>query len=281
MVTSKKAATKKPAAKKAIKAKGKVASKIKPAHIMIVLDRSGSMSSIKSDTIGGYNNFVAEQKKLKAKTRFTLVQFDNLYEIVYDGIDINDVPMLTDTTFVPRGGTALYDAIGKTVSRHLAEEQSDELKILAVLTDGEENASREHSHAMVTSLLKNVQDNHGWEVLFLGSNIDAKVVGVAMGIGGHNTVNFAGVVGASNAYAAASTVAVASRGFMNSKMANDFEEAGAMLSNGKINTQALYNATLAGKVTAGIGDDMSNKINVNLNVSIPKATKAATPDTKA
>lgn len=120
-------------------------------EIICVIDRSGSMESIRSDAIGGFNRFLADQQEPEDPARLTMVLFDDQYDVAYNGMDIHNVPPLTTRTFVPRGMTALLDAIGKTlntVSARLAEipaEDRPEKIIVAILTDGHENASREFS----------------------------------------------------------------------------------------------------------------------------------------
>lgn len=227
----------------------KKSSKIKPARILFVLDRSGSMSNRKNDAIGGYNSFLADQKKLKAKTRVTLAQFDNIYEVVHDNVDIQEIPDLTSKTFEPRGSTALYDAIGRTVNLHRATAQNDELTILVVITDGEENSSREFSHAAVQALLKDVQDNLGWEVMFLGSNIDAQAVGGSMGIKLSNTMTHdSSAKGMLDSYITMNYAASNMRGFSDEKLTAQFTAAGALGADGSLDAQALYNAVKAGTI---------------------------------
>jgi len=121
---AKKTATKKTAKAKAkkptVKAKKTTARKNESTHIIAILDRSGSMRPVAQDAIGGFNNFIGEQKKLKDKATLSGMLFDDQFEPLYGGktIDIQDVPELTSATFVPRGMTALYDAIGKSVNQY-------------------------------------------------------------------------------------------------------------------------------------------------------------------
>jgi hypothetical protein len=165
-------------------------------HISVVLDRSGSMSSIASDTIGGFNTFLKSQQEAPGEATFSLTQFDTQHELNYSFVPVKDVPALNGKTFVPRGGTALYDAIGLTIvgcGEKLAamdEANRPEKVILVILTDGEENSSREYSYQMIQEMIKKQQDVFSWEFVFLGANIDAKRIGTNLGIKGGNSMTF-------------------------------------------------------------------------------------------
>src|ERR1035437_3209746 len=145
-------------------------------HISVVLDRSGSMSSIASDTIGGFNTFLKTQKEAVGTCTFSLMQFDNEHTIIHDGVDINEVPDLDATTFVPRGGTALWDAIGRTIHAtgaylgKMKEADRPEKVVFVIITDGDENSSREFSHAKVREMIKHQTDKYQWGIIFLGAN---------------------------------------------------------------------------------------------------------------
>ena len=168
--------------------------KTKPVttEIIIVLDRSGSMISIKEDTIGGFNTFIETQKKLPGKAILTLVQFDNEYEMVHDAIDIKKVPFLTEETYVPRGSTALLDAMGKTISStsaRLSKKRKKPDQVLFVtITDGEENSSKEFTNEKIRELTKNCTDKDKWQFVYIGANQDAFAVGGNMNI--TTTTNF-------------------------------------------------------------------------------------------
>jgi hypothetical protein len=157
--------------------------------ITMVLDRSGSMNEIKSDTIGGFNQFLNDQKKVEGKATFTLVQFDDEYEVIHQGINIQDVPDLTNETFVPRSMTRLFDAIGKTIvitGEHLDkmnEEDKPSKVIFVILTDGKENASQEYRDtAEIFNMVKHHTEKYSWEFVFLGAKQDAIAVGTSLGI---------------------------------------------------------------------------------------------------
>ena len=158
------------------------------ARIVFILDRSGSMRSIARDTVGGFESFIETQKAQPGSATVTLVQFDDQYQVDYKDVPINEVP---DLQFVPRGWTALYDAIGKTVAEKMSGEQPDDTKtIIVILTDGEENRSTEYTYNYVQNLLKEAQDILGWEVIFVGANIDAVKTASSLGIKASNSVTF-------------------------------------------------------------------------------------------
>jgi len=128
--------------------------------ITVVLDRSGSMESIAGDVIGGLNTFVRAQAQVEGEACFTLVQFDDHYEVVHAHVPVQDVPPLTDQTYVPRGSTALLDAIGRTIVATgarlamMAEADRPQVVIFAVQTDGLENASREFTRQQVFDMIR-------------------------------------------------------------------------------------------------------------------------------
>jgi len=141
-------------------------------QIIVIADRSGSMQSIKNDAIGGFNALLEEQRKLAGEAEVTLVLFDDKYEVPYKDEDLKTVDNLDDKTFIPRGGTALYDAIGKTIAT-LKEERADVNEkmlpskvMFAIITDGEENASKEFKRDTVMNLVKECKDK-GWEFVYL------------------------------------------------------------------------------------------------------------------
>ncbi len=148
-------------------------------HLIAILDMSGSMYSLTSDTIGGFNSLIAEQKKSKADVDVTLILFNDKYEKVYDKKDIKEVEKLTDDVYVANGTTALLDAIGKTITEFKTREKKPKV-MLTITTDGMENASREFNKKTIKTMLEDKQ-KLGWEVLFIGANIDA--VGEAQSLG--------------------------------------------------------------------------------------------------
>lgn len=176
-------------------------------EIICVTDRSGSMNSIKDDVIGGYNAFLADQKTVPGEARMTYTQFDDKYEIVYQARPLDIAPPLTADVFVPRGSTALMDAIGRTISeqgaRIAAEGWADKV-IVCIITDGGENASREFTREQIKTLIGEKQAA-GWAFVFLAANQDAFAVGAGYGISGATTQNYvASAAGTAQAYASTS-----------------------------------------------------------------------------
>jgi hypothetical protein len=149
------------------------------------------MGSIATETIGGFNNFIDEQKKVEGKARVTLVQFDNVYEVVYEGIKLKNVPVLDSDTFKPRGMTALFDAIGKTLTnqqKRIDDEKWADKVIVLILTDGEENASQEYNEQSVKVLTKEAQDKE-WSFIYLGANQDSFSAATKFGINTKSVLN--------------------------------------------------------------------------------------------
>ena len=144
--------------------------------IAVVMDRSGSMASVQTPTIEGFNEFLKAQKETPGECVMYYTQFDNEYEIVHNYVPIKDMPELTTKTYVPRGNTALMDAIGRTivkVGEDLAAKPEDERPsqvIFVIQTDGYENASTEYNKDKVSVMIKEQRDNWNWDFLFLGAS---------------------------------------------------------------------------------------------------------------
>lgn len=164
-------------------------------EIIFLLDRSGSMSGLESDTIGGFNAFIKKQSELEGETLVTAVMFDDQYEVLWNGNDAKNVK-LTDREYYVRGCTALLDAVGKTildVGHRLSmaiEEQKPGKVIFVITTDGMENASREFNYDKVKELIKHQQEKYNWEFIFMGANIDAVKEADSLGINVENAYNF-------------------------------------------------------------------------------------------
>jgi Mg-chelatase subunit ChlD len=167
----------------------------KATDVTIVLDRSGSMEAIRSDVVGAFNAFVHDQQQLPGECRLTLVQFDDEYEVVFRVRAISDVPDLNHDSFVPRGSTALLDAIGRTIrelDKRLADAGAPDgaaRVLVAILTDGLENASTDFKRDDVFRMIKERTDR-GWAFLFLAANQDAIMEGGLIGIGAAQSLNF-------------------------------------------------------------------------------------------
>lgn len=161
--------------------------------IVVVLDRSGSMDSVKDDTIGGFNSFLESQKAAPGQAKISLYQFDDEYEEVYSGVMVEDAPELTKKTFVPRGMTALYDALGRTIKNSMIrfEKETPENVVFVIITDGGENASTEFSNESILKMIRERTKNDKWEFVFIGANQDSFAVGHNLGIAVSNTMNYA------------------------------------------------------------------------------------------
>ena len=153
--------------------------------ITVVIDRSGSMASTKSDAEGGLNTFVEEQKRQPGNGVYSLVQFDTVYEWVHRAMNLKDVPPFT---LVPRGSTALLDAVGRAVvetgERLAAMPEADRpgLVVFVIVTDGEENSSREYTKAAVKEMIERQRNVYKWQFTFIGANQDAFAEAGAVGI---------------------------------------------------------------------------------------------------
>lgn len=184
-------------------------------EIIAIIDRSGSMANIVKDAIGGFNTFLADQKTVPGEARMTLALFDDKFEYVYAGKPLAEAESLTDKTFVPRGGTALLDAIGRTLNEQGARIKGDgwaEKVVVCILTDGGENRSREFRHDQIKTMVKHAEE-HGWSFVFLAANQDAFAAGAGYGISAAHTMAFAAsAAGTQSAYASMSATTRSLRG---------------------------------------------------------------------
>lgn len=163
-------------------------------HLYFLLDRSGSMQSIKTDTEGGFAAFIEEQRKaVDGECRVTLAQFDNVYELVYSEIPLSEVPPLD---LAPRGSTALLDAMGTLITdagaklAALPEDQRPGTVVVAVMTDGHENASREWTHAAIKALVEQQTEQYRWQFMYMGADQDAIEVGRSIGVSAEHAVTY-------------------------------------------------------------------------------------------
>lgn len=153
--------------------------------ITMVVDRSGSMAAIKSDAEGGINTFIDQQKKESGEALLTLVQFDTEYEFVHSGVPVKKVPAFT---LVPRGSTALLDAVGRAINEtgarlaKMDEPSRPGLVVFVIVTDGQENSSREFKREQIRRMIEHQQSAYNWQFTFLAANQDAFAEGAAMGI---------------------------------------------------------------------------------------------------
>ncbi len=167
------------------------------SDITVVLDRSGSMACLVDEVIGAFNTFVDEQQQVAGQASFSLVQFDDRYEVYLDAVDLAKVGRLDRTTYVPRGMTALYDAVGRAIvatgTRLAALDEADrpDKVVFLIQTDGMENASREFDAATLQDMIRHQQDKYAWEFVFLGANIDAGSVAEEIGIARDKALQYA------------------------------------------------------------------------------------------
>lgn len=169
-------------------------------EIVFVLDRSGSMSGLEGDVIGGFNSFVKEQQVLKDEARLTTVLFDDKYEILHERKNIKDVKPITKDEYYVRGSTALLDAIGKTIKTLKKQIARTDKVIFVINTDGYENASVEYTNEKIKELVEKMKNKRKWEFVFLGANIDSFATGRALGVTwtGNYTSSKEGVVSVYN-----------------------------------------------------------------------------------
>ena len=164
-------------------------------ELVFILDRSGSMAGLERDTVGGFNSMLAKQKKADGDAVVTTVLFDGEVELLHDRADIGGVSPLTEEDYQVGGCTALLDALGCTVKKirrareHILPEYRPDKTLFVIITDGEENASREYSAKQVKNLVEQ-QKEEGWEFVFLGANIDAITAAGRMGIDASRAVNY-------------------------------------------------------------------------------------------
>lgn len=157
-------------------------------ELVFVLDRSGSMTGLESDTIGGFNSVIEKQKKCDGEALVSTVLFDNRIEVLHDRVRLENVPTMTEQEYFTRGCTALLDAVGgaihhiSTVHRYARSEDVPEKAMFVIITDGLENASRSYSYPEVKRMIEHEQEKYGWEFVFLGANIDAAAEAGRIGI---------------------------------------------------------------------------------------------------
>lgn len=165
-------------------------------EIVFILDRSGSMSGLESDTIGGFNSMIEKQKKADGKALISTVLFDNTSEVIHDRADIRNIRPMTDEDYAVGGCTALLDAIGGAihhignVHKYARPEDVPEHTLFVITTDGMENASHYYDSAKVKKMIERQKAKYGWEFLFLGANIDAVETAKHFGINEDRAVNY-------------------------------------------------------------------------------------------
>jgi uncharacterized protein YegL len=165
-------------------------------EIIFILDRSGSMSGLEADTIGGFNSMIEKQKKADGEAMISTVLFDNVSEVIHDRVSVLDIQPMTDKDYTVRGCTALLDAIGGAIHhignihKYARAEDVPEHTLFVITTDGMENASRHYNAERVKQMIERQKARYGWEFLFLGANIDAVETARHFGIGADRAVNY-------------------------------------------------------------------------------------------
>lgn len=165
-------------------------------EMVFVLDRSGSMSGLAADTIGGFNELIEKQKKIEGDAYVTTVLFDHEYEVLHDHVALEEVAPLTDKEYFARGSTALLDAVGRTIDSvgarlaATAEDERPEHVVFVITTDGMENSSREYTAKRVRGMIEHQQQKYSWQFVFLGANMDAVSEARNLGISAKYAADF-------------------------------------------------------------------------------------------
>lgn len=165
-------------------------------EIVFILDRSGSMSGLESDTIGGFNSMIEKQKRAEGEALISTVLFDNISEVIHDRVSVQSIQPMTDKDYTVRGCTALLDAIGGAihhignVHKYARDEDVPEHTLFVITTDGMENASQRYDSEKVKKMIERQKEKYGWEFLFLGANIDAVETAKQFGISEDRAVNY-------------------------------------------------------------------------------------------
>lgn len=157
----------------------------KNLDLIFLIDRSGSMHGSEDDTIGGFNSFIEKEKAKDFETKVTTILFDNKYEVLYKRRDISEVGELTSDEYFVRGSTALFDAIGRTITS--LDKEINNKALFVIMTDGMENSSVEFSKSHIKSMI----ESHSWEFIFIGADIDSYAEAAKIGIRKSRTANYA------------------------------------------------------------------------------------------
>lgn len=188
------------------------------AHIVVVLDRSGSMGIIADDTIGGVNAFLTTHQQAPGVATITLILFDHEYTPVYVLKDVKTAPALTSAMYVPRGNTALLDAVGRAIVETgeqlvaMPEAERPSKVIFVIVTDGQENSSTEYTGPTIKEKITHQQTVYNWEFVFLGANQDAITSAAGLGIAGNSAITYKATgAGVTNVFTATATATAKSR----------------------------------------------------------------------
>ena len=165
-------------------------------EVVFILDRSGSMAGLESDTIGGFNSLIEKQKKAEGEAYISTILFDNRSSVLHDRVPLDKIEPMTDKQYYVGGCTALLDAIGgaihhiANVHKYAREEDRPEKTMFVIMTDGMENSSQQYGYPQIKKMITKEQEKYGWEFLFLGANIDAVAEARRFGIGRDRAVRF-------------------------------------------------------------------------------------------
>lgn len=165
-------------------------------ELVFILDRSGSMSGLEQDTIGGFNSLIEKQRRQNGKCYVSTVLFDHETEVLHDRVELSEISKMTENDYTVRGSTALIDAIGGAIHhignihKYAREEDVPEHTLFVIMTDGMENASRIYSSSKVKKMIERQKNRYGWEFLFIGANIDSVETAKHFGINSDRSVNY-------------------------------------------------------------------------------------------
>ena len=165
-------------------------------ELVFILDRSGSMSGLEGDTIGGFNSMIEKQKKQDGECYVSTVLFNDASEVLHDRVKLSDIKPMTDKEYIVGGYTALLDAIGRSIyhmgniHKYARDEDVPEHTLFVIATDGMENASQTYTTEDVKTMIERQKEKYGWEFLFIGANIDAVEVAKDIGINPERSANY-------------------------------------------------------------------------------------------
>lgn len=165
-------------------------------ELVFILDRSGSMSGLEEQTIGGFNRLISEQKEVKSEAIVSTVLFDDAFEVIHNRLPIQRIESMTSKEYYVRGSTALLDAIGRSIVkiRHIHQKLDEEAKpektLFFIITDGMENASKEFDYTHIKDYIELQKEKYGWEFIFMGANIDAIKTAKKFGVDSNRAVQY-------------------------------------------------------------------------------------------
>lgn len=198
-------------------------------HIIVIGDRSGSMQSVLTDSIGGFNSFLKDQKAVPGEATMSFYIFDDVIDQVHSFLPLGQVPDLTPETFKPRGMTALFDAVGRSIIKEgealskMPEDQRPEKVVCLIITDGDENSSREYVAQQIKDMITEQQNKYSWAFVFLGANINAATYAANMGIPVANSMTYA-----ANSKGVSASYGAVSRGITRARCMADPGDADAL-----------------------------------------------------